>query len=522
MADVRNILFIMSDQLRADYLSCYGHPTLKTPHIDGLAKRGVTYTRAYTPAPLCGPARASFYTGRSMFSHGSVWNFVPLSIREQLLGDLLRDHGLSVALDGKTHHRPDEVAMARLGINPETVLGRNLMNGGFEIIDRYEGHANPGPNHPYVAYLREQGYDSDDPWEDFVVSGEGPDGELLSGWYARNCHLPARVSEEHSETAYTTDIGIKFIREQGDNPWFLHLSYIKPHWPYIAPAPYHDMYGVEDCIPVVRSAEELDEAHPVYKAFTDHVDSRTFHRDDVLDIVRPVYMGLVKQLDDHLGRVFQALEETGRMEDTLVVFTSDHGDYLGDHWLDEKELYHEPSTRIPLIVYDPVSAADATRGTMDDRLVEGIDFVPTALDAVGAPVPDHLLEGLSLLPSIRGDAGAVWRDIAVSEMDYTFRDARVALGQDPRKCRGYMARGERFKYVLWEGFPPQVFDLQEDPDELHDLGTDPAYATARAELHEHLFTWIRNRKLTVTLPKEDIVLVRETILPRAGIHIGEW
>ena len=210
------------------------------------------------------------------------------------------------------------------------------------------------------------------------------------------------------------------------------------------------------------------------------------------------------------------------MEDTLVVFTSDHGDYLGDHWLDEKELYHEPSTRIPLIVYDPVSAAAATRGTTDDRLVEGIDFAPTALEAVGAPVPDHLLGGLSLLPSIRGDAGGAWRDIAVSEMDYTFRDARVALGQDPRKCRGYMARGERFKYILWEGFPPQLFDLQEDPDELHDLGSDPDYANARAELHEHLFTWVRNRKLTATLPKKDIVLVRETILPRAGIHIGEW
>jgi len=337
-----------------------------------------------------------------MYSHGSVWNFVPLSIREQLLGDLLRDHGLSVALDGKIHHRPDELAMARFGIGLDTVPGHNLMNGGFEIIDRYEGHANPGPKHPYVAYLREQGYDSDDPWEDFVISGEGPDGELLSGWYARNCHLPARVSEEHSETAYTTDVGIKFIREQGDNPWFLHLSYIKPHWPYIAPAPYHDMYGVEDCLPVVRSAEELKNAHPVFKAFTDHVDSRTFHRDDVLDIVRPVYMGLVKQLDDHLGRVFQALEEAGRIDDTLILFTSDHHDYLGDHWLDEKELYHEPSTRIPLIVYDPDAAADATRGTTDSRLVEGIDFVPTFLEAVGAPVPDYLLEGRSLVPSIRG------------------------------------------------------------------------------------------------------------------------
>ena len=100
---------------------------------------------------------------------------MPLSIREQLLGDLLRDHGLTVALDGKAHHRPDEVALAHFGIHPASVLRRNLMNGGFEIIDRYEGHANPGPNHPCVAYLHEHGYDvSKDPWEDFVVSREGP------------------------------------------------------------------------------------------------------------------------------------------------------------------------------------------------------------------------------------------------------------------------------------------------------------------------------------------------------------
>jgi len=164
-----------------------------------------------------------------MFSHGSVWNFVPLSIREQLLGDLPRVHGSSVAPDGKTHHRPDELAMAHFGIGPNTVPGRNLMNGGFEVINRYDGHSDPEPGHPYVTYLGEHGYDSADQWEDFVVSGEGPDGELLSGWHARNCHLPARVSEEHSKTAYTTDVGIEFIRGQGDNPGFLHLSYIKPY-----------------------------------------------------------------------------------------------------------------------------------------------------------------------------------------------------------------------------------------------------------------------------------------------------
>ncbi len=98
----------------------------------------------------------------------------------------------------------------------------------------------------------------------------------------------------------------------------------------------------------------------------------------------------------------------------------------------------------------------------------------------------------------------------------------MELGQDPRKCRGYMARRERFKYVFWEGFAPQLYDLENDPDELHDLVTDPAYTSIRSELHEHLFTWMRNRKLTVTLPKEDVVLVREDILPKVGIHIGEY
>ena len=175
--------------------------------------------------------------------------------------------------------------------------------------------------------------------------------------------MAARVAEEHSETAYTTDIAMRFIEEQGTKPRFLHLSYIKPHWPYMVPAPYHNVYGVEDCMPVVRSGTELQDAHPVCKAFTEHVDSRTFQRDDVLDIVRPVYMGPVKQLDDHLGRLFRMLEDTGRMGDTLILFTADHGDHLGDHWLDEKELFYEPSARIPLIIYDPNPAANETRGT---------------------------------------------------------------------------------------------------------------------------------------------------------------
>src|SRR5690606_20809382 len=129
----------------------------------------------------------------------------------------------------------------------------------------------------------------------------------------------------------------------------------------------------------------------------------------VREAVVPTYMGLVRQLDDHLGRLFAFLDEEGRMADTLIVLTSDHGDYLGDHWLGEKELFHEESVRIPMIVFHPGAEADATRGKRDGRLVEAIDLLPTFLDAVGGPAHPHRLEGRSLVPLLCGEK-ASWRD----------------------------------------------------------------------------------------------------------------
>jgi arylsulfatase A-like enzyme len=523
MAKVRNVLFVMCDQLRADHLSCMGHPRLETPHIDSLAERGVLFTRAVCSAPVCGPSRMSFYTGRSMRSHGVVWNFVPLPIHERMIGDYLRPHGMTVALVGKTHHEPDRTGMARLGIDPDSTVGKSIMTGAFDPIEHYEGHANPGPQHSYVRYLRARGYtDTSDPWGDYVQSALDEQGRLASGWLMRNVHLPARVREEDSETAYTTDVAIKFIRDQGERQWFLHLSYIKPHWPYLAPAPYHATYGAEDCAAVVRHPREREAPHPVYAAYQKHPESLSFSRDEVVARVKPAYMGLVKQLDDHFGRVLAALAETGRLDDTLVVFTSDHGDYLGDHWLGDKELFHEPSVRIPFIVYDPDAAADSTRGRRDERLVEGIDFLPTAMEALGLALPHHLLEGRSLLPLLRAHPAPRWRDFAVSEIDYCFREARATLEQDPRRCRGTMLFDGRWKYVAWEGFRPQLFDLQEDPAETVDLGADPGRRRVRAAFRDRMFEWACNRKTAVTLPDDRIVISERDILPRHGIKIGIW
>jgi arylsulfatase A-like enzyme len=524
MGRVRNILFIMCDQLRADYLSCMGHPTLETPNIDGLAGRGVRFDRAYVQSPVCGPARMSFYTGRYVFNHGSSWNNVPLAVGERTMGDYLRPLGLRTVLVGKTHMQADTDGMARLGIDPDSDLGVLVSQCGFEPFERDDGlHPDAGvdPDLAYNAYLRSKGYAGDNPWHDYANSAQGADGEILSGWSMRHARLPARVAEAHSETAYMTDRAGAFLAAHGEEPWCMHLSYIKPHWPYMAPAPYHALYGPNQCTPVKRHRRERDHPHPVVAAFMEHSESLAFSRDEVRETMVPAYMGLVKQIDDHVGRLIAALEAGGRMDDTLIVFTSDHGDYLGDHWLGEKELFHEEVVRVPLIIVDPDAAADATRGHGETRLVETLDLVPTFIEAVGGTAPGHLLDGRSLLALTRGTDAPAWRDACFSEIDYDFRRARLELGLGPGEGRAFMVRTARWKYVHYVGFREQLFDLDADPDEFDDLGDDAASASVRAEMRRRLFAWLSRRKYRTTM-SDDAVSANTANADARGIHIGRW
>jgi arylsulfatase A-like enzyme len=518
---VRNILFIMCDQLRADHLSCAGHPHLKTPAIDGLAARGVRFPRAYVQSGVCGPSRMSYYTGRYMFSHGATWNRVPLSLREKTIGDFLRPAGIRVALAGKTHVLPDTEGLQRYGIEGGSALATLMGAGRFDEIDRYDGHSPPGTESGYPEYLRAHGYHSEDPWSDYVIAADGPDGEKLSGWHMRNARLPARVAEAHSETAYMTREAMRFVEQMGEKPWFLHLSYVKPHWPYMAPAPYHALYGPEDCLPLNRAESELADQHPVLAAYRQHEESLCFQRPDAAATVRPTYMGLIGQIDDWLGRLFVLLKKLGRFDDTLIVFTADHGDFLGDHWLGEKEMFYEEALRVPFIVYDPDPAADATRGTIDERFVEAIDVMPTVLAALGLPGQEHLVEGRSLLPLLRGTMGETWRDAVFSELDYSFREARLILKRRPDECRAMMVRTDRWKYVWWQDFRPMLFDLANDPRELQDLGASDAHAVVRREMEERLAAWLRLRKTRVTVDNP-YVAARTATHKKHGIFFGVW
>lgn len=527
MTAIKNILFVMADQLRWDYLSCYGHPHLHTPNIDRIAEKGVRFDKAYVQSPVCGPSRASTYTGRTVFSHGATWNHVPLPIGEWTLGDYLKPAGIRTAVVGKTHMKPDTEGMARLGLNPATDIGVLVSEAGFDPYERDDGLHPTGvlrrKNKPlaYNDWLNAHGYDGENPWNDYANSAEGPNGEVLSGWYLENSNLPARVREEHSESAYMTDRAIQFIEEQGDEPWLCHLSYIKPHWPYIAPAPYHDMYGPDTWLPVHRDESERQTGNPVFKAFTDQRVSQAFSDTEIRNAVMPAYMGLVKQIDDQLGRLFDWMAETGRDTDTMIVITSDHGDYLGDHWMGEKELFHECSVRIPLIIHDPRPQADATRGTVSDALVESIDLVPTFVEAAGQQPAYHRLEGQSLMPLLQGSDmdDHTWRDAVFSEIDYGAYQSQELLGVDADRARGYMLRTRRWKYVHFTGFPPQLFDLANDPDEFHDLGEDAAHATTRDDMHRRLLERLTARKNRVTVTSEQFENYKEPER-KGGVLIG--
>lgn len=520
----KNVLFIMCDQLRWDYLSCTGHPHLHTPNIDRLAARGVLFDRTYVQSPICGPSRMSSYTGRYVSSHGSTWNNIPLKVGEMTLGDHLRPLGVRTALCGKTHMTADVEGMRRLGLSPDSEIGVLTAECGFEPFEREDGLHPDGPRYPrnpaYDTHMKERGWPDENPWQSVANSAEDADGNILNGWFLENSDKPARAADEDSETPYITSRAMDFIREAGDTPWCLHLSYIKPHWPYIVPAPYHDMYGPETHLDPVRNEAERADPHPVYGAFMQERVSLAFSDDTARTRVLTGYMGLIKQLDDQIGRLMEFVEEQGISDDTMIVFTSDHGDYLGDHWMGEKELFHDASARVPLIVVDPSPEADATRGLKSSALIEAIDVVPTILQYFGGASVPHIIEGKSLLPILHGETDQL-RDFAISEYDYSMRDVRRRLGVEVKDAKLTMLFDGRWKFIFAEGFRPMLFDLANDPDELTDLGTDPSLANERARLERLFFDWARRTSQRTTISDAQIA-ARDPVLgeAKAGILIG--
>lgn len=485
MGEIQNVLFIMTDQMRFDCLGVKGHPVLKTPNLDWLAQQGVRFDKAYVQSAVCGPSRMSFYTGRYVHAHRSFWNDVPLPLDEITIGQYLQASGIRAAICGKTHFTEDYEFLERL---EQTGFNKHELHAEFAGMEPWETNDMIGAG--WVQYLKNRGYqlpfDTDPVRAPFIV--EAPSGQRLNGWRFEACRYPTVIREEDSDTAYMTNRGIDFIREAGDQPWMLHLSYLKPHWPNVAPAPYHNLYDPATVPPPIRAESELQNAHPLIAPFREERRSLPFDNETTWREMRATYYGLIQQIDDNLGRLFKFLQSVGRFDDTLIIFTSDHGEYMGDHWLFEKELFYEQAIRVPLIIYDPSTSANATRGTVNHQFVESIDILPTCLASFELDIPRRI-QGESLLPWIRGESIPKWRDAVYLDWDFRFYHSGAKLSLPLEQCRAWMIRDDQFKYAHFNGLPSMLFDLEKDPNEFCNVADHPAYKDVVSEYQRRLLVW---------------------------------
>ncbi len=391
----RNILLITFDQWRADCLSAVGHPCLRTPHLDALAADGALFRRHYTQASPCGPARASLFTGLYMHTHRSVRNGAPLDDRHANLARELRGAGYDPALFGYTDTSLDP-RLLPLG-DPRRATFEGVLPGFTPVVPMDESFT------PWIDHLARKGYavpKPPAPGKDMFLPGNREKG-------AGPSFAPARYPAEDSETSFLTDAALDYIRSRRGEDWCVHLSYYRPHPPYIAPAPYHALYSA-DAVPPPRGRPDRAQEgtqHPWLRQHLDRLwagpmplqEGRPMAELDERAIrqIRATYYGMIAHLDDSFGRLIAALKADGSYDRTLIVVTSDHGDQLGDHWLFGKDGYFDGAFHIPLIIRDP-SAPAAARGRMIDAFTETIDLMPTILDWAERPVP-WACQGRSLL-----------------------------------------------------------------------------------------------------------------------------
>ncbi|OWU84167.1 hypothetical protein ATO6_14005 [Oceanicola sp. 22II-s10i] len=486
-----NVLFITLDQCVASVLTGPLAPHVPTPNLDRLAASGTLFEKHFTVTVPCGPARASLLTGLYAMNHRSIRNGTPLARHHATLATEARKAGYEPLLFGYTDTSPDPTGMAPE--DPDLSVYEGVAPGFREVV---EMRMEVGREWP--AFLRKQGYDihlRTDGWPSYYVpAGNGGPRD------------PAIFAAEHSDTAYLTDKTLESLdywREFG--PWFAHLTWIRPHPPLVAPAPYNRMIDPAGLPLPERAAPD----HPFVDAwFSRPVNRHLFHGHDgdnrglsdamTRDLIA-VYLGLVAEVDHHLGRVLDWLEETGQADSTLIVATADHGEMLGDKFMWGKESVFEAAFHVPMIVRVPGQAG----GGRVSALTESVDVAPTVLDWIGAEVPEAM-DGRSLLPFTRGEAPEAWRDAVLLEADFGHPKDPTRFMEHmglPLNASGVsMLRESRWKYVHFGGgVPPMLFDLESDPGETVNLAGDPAYADEVSRMARRLLdrmTERRDRRLT--------------------------
>ena len=458
-----NILLITLDQFRGECLSAAGHPIVKTPHLDRLAREGVRFSRHYSQAAPCAPGRAALYTGLYQSNNRVVGNGTPLDARFDNLALAGRRAGYRPALFGYT----DQAFDPRDAEGPEDPR-LSIYEGvlpGFEDGCFLAGN----DAHRWISWLRERGHEVGDTYEEALVTE------------------PQRPAED-SVSAFLTDRLIDWIGRQ-DGPWFAHLSQLRPHPPYTAAGDYSRMYDPEAMpLPIAP----VEDRHPLHERLMNTRGTRASSRAERMREVKAQYFGMISEVDAQLGRLWAALEAKGAWDDTLVVVTSDHGEQMGDHGLVQKAGFFEQSYYIPCIVRDPTKPQ--AHGRVVEAFSENIDIFPTLCEAMGVPVPAQC-DGAALTPWLRGETPAGWREAAHWEYDARPSLIREGVTDDRLESRGLaVVRTTTAAYVHFGDGDWLAFDLATDPTWRTPL-SDPLEVL---KLAQAMLTW-RARHLDRTM-----------------------
>lgn len=440
-ADRPNVLFIVSDDL-STALGGYGHPQCRTPNLDRLAARGVVFERAYCQSPVCGPSRASFMTGRHPAAIGST-GYVDVDFRENLpeiqtVSQYLMAHGYTSARVSKIYHMgvPGEIVSgtARFDDAPSWDHAANIQAREHLTTGTME-HLSPGIEHEGVAFIN--------------VVTDGDDSILADGLAATRA--------------------IKYMEELPE-PFFLAVGMVRPHVPFVAPKEYFDMYPWEEMeIPPLATNQNADVPEA---ALTQANDAKYGMSREQKKKAIAGYYASVTYMDHQVGRLLDSLEAGGLHENTIVVFTSDHGYNLGEHDCWQKLSLWEETTRVPLIIATPQTAASPAAGSRTREIVELIDLYPTFADLAGLPIPEDL-PGESLRPMLENPNSA--------------RTANpVAYTVTP--VEGESIRTERWRYVEWKGGEGgvELYDHFFDPGEFMNLAAREGYGDIIREMETEM------------------------------------
>lgn len=497
-----NFLVFVTDQHRADYLGCYGHPVLRTPNIDRIAAAGTRFERCYVASPVCMPNRASLLTGRYPSVHGLRSNGHALSLQARTFVDVLRAGGWRTAHIGKSHVQPmtDTPAGARVSSTALGLLEEAWRDDGDDCTQEqphhYQGTA------PYAVKTPFYGYDEVD-----LVTRHGdqchghylqwlrrqaPDAEALR---ERSRQLPhdyvcpqafrTPIPEDLYPTAYIRDRAVDFLTgaAREDRPFFAFVSFPDPHHPFTPPGRYWDLYRPSDFEvplpfeahrnpppPLRWSRERMLDGSRERQGQTDSFMATEHEIREAMALT----CGMIAMIDDAVGDILRALEASGRYEDTVIVFTSDHGDYLGDYGMMLKgALAMRSILRVPFIWSDPAHRVPQ----VDRSLASTIDLAPTVLARAGLQ-PYFGMQGHDLMSDPRRQE----RDALLVE----FQDIKARQGfRSPAAVRTLVTPRYRYSTYLGESWG-ELYDHENDPDESHNRWADPGYARVRANLAEQL------------------------------------